>query len=440
MKLQFPGIKTLLLLIVCCTAGLLTEAQQSHFMYIQSDNKAPFYVVLDKKTYNSNGTGYLIVSKIAKGEHTFTLGFPDNKYPAQSFSCDINDADAGYALKNYGEKGWGLFNLQSMAVTMGTPVTGSKPPVVKETEPAAASTSAASGTAAAPANQFGDMLSQVVGDPTLQNKTVKPVKQPVAAPAAVVNETVAAVPEENAADAAATRGVIKAGEKASKEGTGYVFIDFNSKGADTVKIFIPAIVVEEVSTTAVATDSAAEVLTEETKTAKKTSKKKKTEPEFVETPAAAATATGTEGTVSNPFYTKPTTTAGEPVKVETQEKTTVEPVTEPKGKENTAIASYNSNCSGGMAIEKDLDKLKKRMVGESSDDKMVAVAKKAFKSKCYTTEQIKELGRLFYTDESRYSFYDASYPFVYDVSNFASLESMLLDDYYKKRFRAMLRL
>jgi hypothetical protein len=128
------------------------------------------------------------------------------------------------------------------------------------------------------------------------------------------------------------------------------------------------------------------------------------------------------------------------VKVETQEKTTVEPVTEPKGKENTAIASYNSNCSGGMAIEKDLDKLKKRMVGESSDDKMVAVAKKAFKSKCYTTEQIKELGRLFYTDESRYSFYDASYPFVYDVSNFASLESMLLDDYYKKRFRAMLRL
>jgi hypothetical protein len=93
-----------------------------------------------------------------------------------------------------------------------------------------------------------------------------------------------------------------------------------------------------------------------------------------------------------------------------------------------------------MAEDKDLDKLKKRMVGAGEDDKMIEVARKAFKSKCYTTNQIKTLGMLFYTDASRYSFYDAAYPFVYDVSSYASLENMLLDDYYKKRFRAMLRL
>jgi hypothetical protein len=449
MKLHFPGIKTFLLLVVCCAAVLFAGAQQSHFMYIQSDNKAPFYVVLDKKTYNSNGTGYLIVSKITKGEHLFTLGFPDNKYPVQSFTCDINDADAGYALKNYGEKGWGLFNLQSMAVIMGVPVTGGKTPAPKETEPTTATPAVTTATQV-PANQFGDMLSQVVGDPTLQNKTVKPVKQPAKkAEQPVVKDTVvvadaaaAVVPEEDAIGAAATRGVIKAGEKAGKEGTGYVFIDFNSKGADTVKIFIPAAMEEvAVSETAAAVDSAVTVVKEDAPVEKKAEKKKRKEPEFVE-PAAGTAGTVTEGGVSNPFYTKPAT---ETVKTETTGSTTAEPASEPPAAktstpDNTKVASYNSNCSGGMAVDKDLDKLKKRMVGENSDDKMVSVARKAFKAKCYTTEQIKELGRLFYTDESRYQFYDAAYPFVYDVSNFISLENMLLDDYYKKRFRAMLRL
>ena len=478
MKCQFSVVKIVLLLLAFCVTGLLATAQQSHFMYIQSDNKAPFYVVLDKKTYNSNGTGYLIVSKIAAGEHTFTLGFPDNKYPTQAFSATINDADAGYALKNYGEKGWGLYNLQSMAVIMGVPLKQKSQPATDQTQPKSAISDQQISKSGTPAgNQFGDMLSQVVGDPTLQQKTTQPATQPAKKPltkepdskepvAAAeitakepsprsdisdqqISKSPAVVPDD-AADNAATRGVIKAGEKAGKEGVGYTFIDFNNKGADTVKIFIPT-ADETVETLVIGVDSAVgrgiitgradSVKTETGREDKRAARKKKKDPEFVETDAATAAAT-TEGNsgVSNPFYTKPAPTT---ITEETTSKsdTLKSAISDQQiSKSSSAMVSYNSNCSGGMAVEKDLDKLKKKMVGEEGDDKMIAVAKKGFKSKCYTTEQIKELGRLFYTDESRYAFYDAAYPFVYDINNFISLEKMLLDDYYKKRFRAMLRM
>ena len=501
MKLQFSGIKAFLWLIACCST-LYTAAQQSHFMYIQSDNKAPFSVTVDNSTqYSSNGTGYLIVPKIAKGKHQVNIGFADNKYPVQSFSVEISDSDMGYALKDYGEKGWGLFNLQTMGVIMAK--AGAQPAataLVAVTKPAA-SDGTAKATAGKPAvtsqpvkstattpepagNQFGDMLSQVVGDPTLQQKPAVVVKNPAAPATANAQNTsgktpttpqtpVAIAPAEtkpvadseataatqvpdDAWDAAATRGVIKASEQVGKEGFGYTFIDFNAKGADTVRIFIPSAadtdeladatikMMDSIASAPKETENAA---ANKTNTGKKTEAGKKKDPVFVDTHAAAAPGTGSETSVSNPFYTKPagkssdpedkpgnnekpkaTVTAGE-------EKEAVEKEAQP-----IAAVSYNSNCTGGMAAVKDMEKLKKKMVSEDTDDKMVATARKGFKSKCYTTEQIKELGRLFYTDESRYKFYDAAYPFVYDVTNFQSLETMLLDDYYKKRFRAMLRL
>ena len=70
---------------------------------------------------------------------------------------------------------------------------------------------------------------------------------------------------------------------------------------------------------------------------------------------------------------------------------------------------------------------------------MIQTAKKYFQDKCITTEQVKSLGALFLTDDARYSFFDTAYPYVYDVSAFASLENQLIDPYYKKRFKAMLK-
>lgn len=489
MKWQFSGRKTLLLLVTLFIGRLFAVAQQNHFMYIQSDSKEPFYVILNKKNFSSSNSGYLIISQIASGQYTFTVGFPQNKYPEQTFTCTIDNKDVGYGLKNLGDKGWALVNLQTMEMILaGSNSSGHTQQAAAASQTAAANTAnspapatdktnATSGTAKKDSGLFGDMLSQVVGDPSIKAGTAAPapavknnapVQQPAAAqqqpqPVAVQQAPAKtnAVAEDKDTDderpVSNTRGVIKTREEARNEGRNVTFIDFNAAGGDTVKIFIPQPGTE--NTVAAAQD-----------------KKRKTL--FEGDPAPG---NGDSKTVNNPFYNKAAsqdsnnnkpqdTNTAQPAnstasvaadtapavasmgnktsRTSARKSNPVEPLMQgetewEKNNNNTGApvktASYNSNCSG-MATDNDLAKLRKRMVGAGDDDKMIEVARKAFKSKCYTTEQIKNLGMLFYTDENRYKFYDAGYPFVYDVNNYASLETMLIDDYYKKRFRAMLRL
>ena len=98
----------------------------------------------------------------------------------------------------------------------------------------------------------------------------------------------------------------------------------------------------------------------------------------------------------------------------------------------------NSDCKQ-MATEEDFLKSRKKMTAEDTDDEMVTVAKKLFKQKCYSTEQIKNLSVLFLKDEGKYKLFDAAYPYVYDTQNFKILETQLTDQYYISRFKAMIR-
>lgn len=98
----------------------------------------------------------------------------------------------------------------------------------------------------------------------------------------------------------------------------------------------------------------------------------------------------------------------------------------------------NSDCKN-FASEDDFIKLRKKMAAEDNDDDMVATARKQFKSKCFTVEQVKNLGVLFLKDEGKYKFFDAAYPFVSDSYNFGTLEIQLSDNYFISRFKAMIR-
>jgi hypothetical protein len=102
------------------------------------------------------------------------------------------------------------------------------------------------------------------------------------------------------------------------------------------------------------------------------------------------------------------------------------------------VSMINSNCRS-HANQDDFMKLRKKMAAEDNDDDMVDVARKIFKTKCFTAEQIKNLAVLFLKDDGRYKFFDAAYPYVSDTDNFASLESQLTDSYYINRFKAMLK-
>ena len=92
-----------------------------------------------------------------------------------------------------------------------------------------------------------------------------------------------------------------------------------------------------------------------------------------------------------------------------------------------------------MISDNDLDKIKRKMFVQNNDNDMVQTAVKYLNNKCLTTDQVKTLGNIFSSDDGRYSLYDALYKNVYDYGNYASLESQIIDPYYKRRFKAMLR-
>ena len=126
-------------------------AQQNHFIYIQSDNQQSFYVKLDKKIMSSTASGYLIIPKLKVGVYDFAIGFPKNEWPEQIVTCNIVNADAGYLLKNFGDKGWGLFNFQTMDLLLA------KNKSVDENKE----------------DPFANVLSKVVNDPSITLNNVK---------------------------------------------------------------------------------------------------------------------------------------------------------------------------------------------------------------------------------------------------------------------------
>ena len=99
----------------------------------------------------------------------------------------------------------------------------------------------------------------------------------------------------------------------------------------------------------------------------------------------------------------------------------------------------NSDCVN-FATEYDLDKLRVKMIAEVTADDRIAAAKKVFRTKCFTTRQIRALTELFLNDEGKYKFLDTAYPFASDSGEFRNLVSVLKEDYYIKRFNAMIRL
>ena len=92
-----------------------------------------------------------------------------------------------------------------------------------------------------------------------------------------------------------------------------------------------------------------------------------------------------------------------------------------------------------MASEDDFFKLRKKMVSERNNDDMIAEASKIFRTKCFSTVQIKNLSALFLTDESKYKFFDAAYQHINDSENFSTLQSELKDEYFINRFKAMVQ-
>ncbi|MDZ4796313.1 MAG: DUF4476 domain-containing protein [Bacteroidota bacterium] len=179
---------------------LTASSQKVYFIYIQTEAEQPFFVKMNEKVSSSTASGYIILSKLVDSTYSFSVGFPQGKWPEQNFAVMVSKKDHGYLLKNFGEKGWGLFDLQTLAIQMS--VSG-KASVEDNPKGETGDVSA-----------FTEILSKAADDPSLKEKPVvakveekkvevvalkEPVKKELTAvaeePKAEEIKTVVAVPE-----------------------------------------------------------------------------------------------------------------------------------------------------------------------------------------------------------------------------------------------------
>ena len=96
---------------------------------------------------------------------------------------------------------------------------------------------------------------------------------------------------------------------------------------------------------------------------------------------------------------------------------------------------FNSDCHN-FASDDDVDKLKGRFQTLTTDDARIAAAKKIFKLKCFTTNQLKALTESFPAEEGKYGFLQTSYPFVSD-DGFRGLSELFTDPIYIAKFKTL---
>ena len=356
-------------------------SQQNHFIYLQTENKQPFFVKVNNKVYSSTLSGYAILSKLTDGDYKLIIGFPKNVMPEQSFNCTIDKRDLGFLVKNFGEKGWGLYNLQSQDVTMAGDVLIKKNSTSKKKSD----------------DPFSNMLANVVHDSTINQKDevaeepkkVEAENSKSVAPEVLVVQTNSTMNKEAGASI-----ITRTFKKKNKDGLEFIYVDQFENRQDTIHVFMPV---------------------------EKPEKKK-----LVDT---------IKVTAIKPEL-QPLQKEQEVLPKQTQIDTTVETTSiKPESKKKEEVMMINSDCKF-VASDDDFRKLRKKMAAENNEDDMLTVAKKTFKSKCFTTEQVKNLSPLFLKDGGKYAFFEIAYPFVSD-SGFDSLESQLTDPYYLNRFRAM---
>jgi hypothetical protein len=139
-------MKKYLSIILFLLFGTMAKAQKYQFVYLQTDNKQPFYVKIKDKVLSSSQSGYLVIPKLLAGDYALKVGFPKDQWAQQSFNINIGNADAGYLLKNFAEKGWGLYNMQTMEIVMNGAAAVKDKTVVENDDAFAATLSGATNT------------------------------------------------------------------------------------------------------------------------------------------------------------------------------------------------------------------------------------------------------------------------------------------------------
>ena len=462
-------------------------SQRVYFIYLQSDNSQPFYARLDEKVYSSTSSGYLIISSLRDTTHQLAIGFVSAGIPEHRFNINLNRKDRGYLIKNFGERGWGLFDMQDLVII--SPL-GEKSTSMK--------------TERLPSNQFMDMLVRAADDTTLRNRPVFAIEEKKPEPVKSKEEAITRIdPPVNVTteDATSTKQEKKKDKQKDKAQSETVKTDNIPVKVDSSALVKKADPPSESKTTETKTadPKEAEVKNEtgneintqtkpaESKLVEKKelgvkepvqenniSVKSKTDTVVVAQTRKPEANTGSLASKESEFVrstvlrrSESSTTEGfgltfvdlmpngdtDTIKImipnqpkafgakEQQERPREDKRFLEIGMDSVqdaAVVKKPANCKD-VATDTDFFKLRKKMAAASTDESMLNEARKAFRTKCYSTEHIKNISTLFLRDEAKYKFFDAAYAAVSDPSNYGTLQGELKDEYYVNRFKAMLK-
>ncbi len=391
-------------------------SQEKHFVFIQSENRLPFYVSLSGKNYSSTASGYIIIPQVKEGNYNFAIGFANDQFPEQAFAYNIGK-DVGLLFKNFGDKGWGLFNLQSMTLTMATEVKNADvaftKPTVEEDKPISF-----------------DVKKEVVLPPIIQVSPNNPDSNlvkiqangsngsagsediKISSEVQVLKPTIDVTAKETGAkepNVGTKANIRKIAERSEDGGVSITYTDRNGTQSDTIDIVIPVKGGDE--------KNSEPLVTSEKKEIAHLGLKEKTDTTDVQSQNSSKKSSASEAEFLTGQKEMPT-----------DAETT---------KASVVSTEARTDCKS-TALEDDYSKLRRKMSRETTDDDMMKEAIKVFKIKCFSTNQIKALSTLFLSDQARYNFFESAFQYVADPEQFADLSKEFIDVSFATRFKAMI--
>jgi hypothetical protein len=363
------------------------------------------------------------------------------------FRFDSITSDKGFMIKNMGDKGWGLFDLQ--LATMQYAITGQKSDI-------RAASKIYADTAVNDA--FGNMLSEVTRDTTVKYVAVKKpepakdttnpimpviVKPDLALKRAAAEISLPANPSLEKKNAG--REVILYQKNSSVDSDTYIFLVPLGKGWDTVHAEVQR---SEERLGAIGDRPNIISMEDALLTSEKAGKKE-----------SATIQSGNANKRNEAVASEEKRIEADEIKVQEPAMVTVYGgAARPGNSElmvpmvsDSVIVQKNASAVEGVvasgvsgradcrriADEEAFIRLRKKMAGKRTEEQMIEEAVRVLKQTCFSTLQIGQLSGIFVTDEMRYRFFESVFPHVLDPQSFSSLQRLLQDPSYKKKFESL---
>lgn len=376
MVYQKNYLQLTLIVIAILMFHAIGYTQNYHFVYLQSANRQLFSVHIHQQDFTSTSGGYLIIPKLMTGKHQIQLQWQENPNLGLNFVIPVADQDAGYNITKSETGNWqlnGLSNELVIAATIPVAEISADVPEEKITN--------ITNVTMPPGNPNKDSIAQQENNQTSNAAASVSSSATTMPPAAV--KTLAK--QQNMATANPNGTVAKTFEKMGAQGLDQIYVDKSQAKADTIAVFIPL---------------------------------KQAPRAEVQQPSASVTA-------PTPVAAQSATPMAASTPVDT---TTHQP----------AIETANTPTTSCLPASKDdFNATRIAMASSSTDAAMIEAAKKAFEKKCYTIEQIKNLGMLFLSQQNRLQFFAAAKNHLVDAGNFPILINQFIDPNIIEQFKAL---